>query len=94
MFGKMAASDSRMHSSDMNGLEFLAMTARPAVWAKKVHDGESDNPSLRKWKARLEDEDRLVAEFDALFVEKDRKAARWSGKSDSAATVHRLCQPG
>ena len=62
----------------MNGLEALAMTAHPAVWAKKVHDGESDNPSLRKWKARPEDEDRLVTEFSALFG---------SGKSDSAATV-------
>ena len=55
MFGKMAASDSRMYSGALNGLEALAMTAHPAVWAKKVHDAVSDNPSLRKWKARLED---------------------------------------
>ena len=78
MFGKIAASDSRMYSGAMIGLELLAMTAHPAVWAKMVHDGESDNPSLRKWKARPEDEDRLVAEFSALFG---------SGKSDSATTV-------
>ena len=87
MFGKMTASDSRMYSGAMNGLELLSITAHPAVWTEKVHDGESDNPSLRKWKARPENEDRLIGEFSALFVETDRKAAPWSGKSDSAATV-------
>ena len=34
MFGKMAASSSRVCLGAMNGLELLAMTAHPAVWAK------------------------------------------------------------
>ena len=91
MFGKMAASDSRMFSGAMNGFELLAMTARPA-FAKKVHDGESDNPSLRKWKARPEDEDRLVAEFSASFVETDRKGSTLEWQVGFCS--HRLRQPG
>ena len=92
MFGKMAASDSRMYSGAMNGLGLLAMTAHPAVWAKKVHDGESDNPSLRKWKARPEDEDRLVAEFSASFVETDREGSTFEWQDGFCS--HRLHQPG